>query len=157
MACTNYIGTLNNPTEVPHEFLERVFNSLKAKYVCGQLERGAEGTPHIQFFVNGKKPGWRLAALKKVAPTAHWEQVRVNNGADDYCLKSDTRVEGPWEFGSKPVKRNSSKDWQRVRDQAIAGEFQSIDPEVLVKHYSALRSIHKDLAPKAESSRQEPR
>lgn len=35
MACTNYIGTLNNPTEVPHEFLERLYTQLKAKYVCG--------------------------------------------------------------------------------------------------------------------------
>lgn len=54
--------------------------------------------------------------MMKVCPKAHFERVKVNNGADDYCLKEDTRVEGPWEFGTKPVKRNSKVDWQRVKD-----------------------------------------
>lgn len=35
MASTNWLGTYNNPTEVPHEFLEHVFTKLKAVYVCG--------------------------------------------------------------------------------------------------------------------------
>lgn len=111
MASVNWLGTLNNPTEVPHEFLERIYTGLKAKYVCGQFEKGEEGTPHIQFFVNIQKPGCRISALQKLCPKGHFEKVKVNNGADDYCLKEDTRVEGPWEFGSKPVKRNSKIDW----------------------------------------------
>lgn len=52
MASRNWIGTLNNPDETPQEFLEGFYNKLKAKYVCGQLEKGKEGTAHIQFFVN---------------------------------------------------------------------------------------------------------
>jgi len=65
---------------------------------------------HIQFFVNLPDKA-RLSALKKVCGQAHYEPVKINNGADDYCLKEDTRVEGPWEFGVKPVKRNSKTDW----------------------------------------------
>lgn len=56
--------------------------------------------------------------MKKIDPRVHWEIVRVNNGADDYCLKEDTRVEGPWEFGKKPAKRNSKTDWERVFEEA---------------------------------------
>jgi len=52
-----------------------------------------------------------MAVLQKLAPKGHFEPVKVNNGADDYCLKEDTRVEGPWELGEKPVKRNSKVDW----------------------------------------------
>jgi len=26
-------------------------------------------------------------------------------------MKEDTRVEGPWEFGNKPVRRNAKVDW----------------------------------------------
>jgi len=52
-----------------------------------------------------------MSVLQKLAPRGHFEKVKVNNGADDYCLKEDTRVEGPWELGSKPVKRNSKVDW----------------------------------------------
>jgi len=112
MTSTNWLGTLNNPDVVPHEFLEQFISKHKAKYVCGQLEKGEEGTPHIQFFVNfepaNKK---RLSAMKKICNKAHWEIVRVNNGAHDYCMKEDTRVEGPWEFGVRPVQRNNKDDW----------------------------------------------
>lgn len=57
MASTNWLGTYNNPEVDPREFLERWHTHGKAVYVCGQLERGEEGTVHIQYFVNFKKPG----------------------------------------------------------------------------------------------------
>jgi hypothetical protein len=40
--------------------------------------------------------------------------VKVNNGAHTYCMKEDTRVAGPWEFGIKPVQRNNKTDWEAV-------------------------------------------
>lgn len=110
MTARNWLGTLNNPDMVPHEFLENMFIKTKAAYVCGQLEKGKDGTAHIQFFVNLKSPV-RISVLTKVCKEAHYEKVIINNGADDYCLKEDTRVEGPWEFGHKPLKRNSKTDW----------------------------------------------
>jgi len=76
------------------------------------LEKGAEGTVHLQFFVNFQKNDKkRLAGMKKIDAKAHWEPVKVNNGADTYCMKEDTRVDGPWEFGNRPIKRNSKLDW----------------------------------------------
>lgn len=42
----------------------------------------------------------------KLCQGAHVEIVRVNNGADQYCLKEESRVEGPWTFGVKPARRN---------------------------------------------------
>lgn len=54
----NWIGTLNNPDGVVvQEFLERWVLRAKAVYVCGQLERGEEGTVHVQYHINFKKPG----------------------------------------------------------------------------------------------------
>lgn len=44
-----------------------------------------------------------MAALQKVDKQVHYEKVKFDNGADRYCMKEDTRVEGPWEFGEKPV------------------------------------------------------
>ena len=41
----------------------------------------------------------RPTAFKKIDKRVHVETVKINNGADDYCMKEDTRVEGPWEFG----------------------------------------------------------
>jgi Putative viral replication protein. len=60
---------------------------------------------HIQFFIIFKGQQ-RISALKKHCPKAHFTAVKRDNGASDYCLKEDTRVEGPWEFGVKPARRN---------------------------------------------------
>ena len=47
-----------------------------------------------------------MAALKKHCKRAHFELVKRDNGASDYCLKEETRLEGPWEFGIKPARKN---------------------------------------------------
>ena len=45
----------------------------------------------------------RFAAVRKLICTAHWELMRGNDEqAIAYCMKDDTRVDGPWEHGQKP-------------------------------------------------------
>lgn len=39
--------TLNNPEHIAQDYLEKIHTALKATYTVGQLEQGAEGTPHI--------------------------------------------------------------------------------------------------------------
>jgi len=56
--------------------------------------------------------------MKKVCPQTHWEPVVRNNGADDYCMKEDTRVEGPFEFGTKPIRQNKKRD-MKARNKEI--------------------------------------
>lgn len=56
-----------------------------------------------------------MAYLHKIDKHCHYERVMYDNGAARYCMKTDTRVEGPWEFGIKPVKRDSKQDWDEVR------------------------------------------
>jgi len=121
MASVNWLCTLNNPEVDCREFLEKWHSTGKANYVCGQLERGAEGTAHIQYFVNFKKPGQRLSYMKKFCSKSHFEVVKINNGAHDYCMKEDTRLEGPFEFGIKPVQRNNKHDWEEVKKNAMTG------------------------------------
>jgi len=99
---------------------------------------------HIQFFLNFKKPGITIAGLKKHCKEAHFEEVRVNNGADAYCMKEDTRLEGPFEYGVKPVKRNSKADWEEVKVKAQTGKLNEIPADIYVKHYGQLRQIAKD-------------
>jgi len=47
----------------------------------------------------------RLSAMKKLHGKAHWEVVRFNRAAELYVMKEDTRVDGPWEFGIKPIPK----------------------------------------------------
>lgn len=43
----------------------------------------------------------RASAVKKDFGECHIQPVKKDNGASNYCLKEDTRVEGPYEFGQK--------------------------------------------------------
>lgn len=118
MKSSRWLCTLNNPEpESIIEYLEKWHTIGKARYVVGQLEKGKEGTPHLQFFLNFTDPT-RISALKKHCSRSHFEIVKIDNGAADYCMKEDTRLEGPWEFGVKPVKRNSKTDWEEVKSNA---------------------------------------
>jgi len=51
-----FIGTLNNPkVEDLEDIITSWVTKAKAVYCTGQLEKGAEGTPHLQFYVHFDK------------------------------------------------------------------------------------------------------
>lgn len=45
--------------------------------------------------------------------------VTHNNGADDYCNKEDTRIEGPWTFGIRPARKNLKGDTARRNKELL--------------------------------------
>jgi len=47
MKANIWLVTKNNPIVSTDEYLEKFYTEAKASYVCGQLEKGANGTPHI--------------------------------------------------------------------------------------------------------------
>jgi len=55
-----------------------------------------------------------MTALKKRDPKGHFDPVVIDNGAAAYCMKEDTRCDGPWTFGKQPMK-NTKTDWDSVR------------------------------------------
>lgn len=117
---TMWIGTYNNiDTTVAEAYLEKWHTEHHARYVTGQIEKGKEGTIHLQYFIMFGKDQKRLTALKKICPHSHFEAVRINNGADDYCMKEDTRIEGPWSFGVKPARLNKKGDKARHNKDLI--------------------------------------
>ena len=65
----------------------------------------------------------RLAALKAYDDKAHWEAAKNADRTMLYCMKEETRIEGPYEFGIKPVKRDSKVDWEEVKKNAEEGKF----------------------------------
>jgi len=70
--------------------------------------------------------------------------VKVDNGASAYCLKEDTRLDGPWEFGNKPIQRNNIKDWDKVRQLAKEGKHDEIPSDIFIRFYSSIKAITKD-------------
>ena len=108
-----WIGTLNNPEIV---FSEEYLEAWKAKpdcaFVTGQYEKGENGTEHVQFFLHFSRPK-RLTWLKNHDPRAHFEPVKKDNGAAEYCNKEATRIAGPWTFGIRPARRDKAGDLAR--------------------------------------------
>lgn len=128
-------------------WLRSFYHGTKAVYLVGQLEQGLnEGRLHIQAYVNFQNPR-RMIALRKVDEYAEYTPVLRDNGAGEYCMKEITRVLGPWEFGTKPVRRNCKSDWDDIRELAKKGDFESIPSDIYIQHCSSihkLNELHQD-------------
>lgn len=147
MTAKNFLCTLNLEKEEVDfwkTILEELHKKTEARYTVGQLEKGEETEhPHIQFFMNFEKTA-RITKITKVNKRVHVERVKVNHGADKYCMKEDTRVEGPIEFGEKPFDPASKTDWDDIKEKAKAGKLEEVPSWVYVSHYNKLKAIAKD-------------
>lgn len=116
-------------------------------YIRGQLELSNDtGYLHWQVLVVFEKkvslPGFKAI----FGDQAHGELSRSKH-ADEYVWKDDTRVEGTqFQLGTKPIRRNSKLDWERVWNYAKDGDIESIPENVRVQHYRTLRAIGSDYA-----------
>lgn len=71
-------------------------------YSIYQLEKCPDtGREHYQGYVEMSKTTG-LAFMKKILETAHWEPRKgTQDQAIAYCSKVETRVDGPWEHGTR--------------------------------------------------------
>lgn len=105
------------------------------------MEKGEKGTIHVQFYVHFKTQK-RRRALTKMFKHAHYTPVHRDNGVGEYCSKDATRIDGPWEHGVKPVRRNNKTDWEEVRKKAKEGKFDEIPGDIYVRYFGNLKKIH---------------
>lgn len=114
-----WMFTINNPTDdmvKPNAW-------PNMKYCVWQLEKGEHGTPHWQGYITFTR-SVRLSWLKKhCSATAHFESRRgTHEQARSYCMKEDTRLEGPFEHGTKPEqgKRNDLEALKQLLDSGAS-------------------------------------
>lgn len=142
---TNWLLTRNfrEGEELDAEaWLRAAFVATKAKYLVGQLEQGLkEERRHIQAYVHFAQQK-TLLGLKKYDAEMHCDIVKIDNGVRDYCMKELTRVAGPWEFGERPVRRNSKEDWDEVRELAKSGEFDRIPSGLYIQNLANLHKLN---------------
>jgi len=81
--------TVNNPTDQDYEDMATA-NQRSGWKVKGQLEKGADGTPHLQLML--QSPQVRFSAVKKQFPRAHIEIARSPAALEKYVGKEETRV-----------------------------------------------------------------
>jgi hypothetical protein len=80
--------TLNNPTEQELAHVKDVLTEQNCEFAVVGKEKGAQGTFHLQGFVNLKVKR-RLNGMKDwLSPRAHFEQAKGNDTQnDEYCSK----------------------------------------------------------------------
>lgn len=110
-------------------------------WLCGQKEAGGvSGYLHWQFCVAFAKKA-SLATVKRVFGRGVHAELSRSELAAAYCCKEESRVEGPWEHGSKPIRRNSKTDWESVWIAAQSGDLANIPPSIRVVNYRTIRAI----------------
>lgn len=115
-------------------------------WICGQKEAGsAGGYLHWQFCVAFSKKA-SLATVKGVFGGSIHGEITRSDRASAYCCKEDTRVDGPWEWGAKPILRNSKTDWESVWNACKSGDLDAIPPSIRVVSYRTIRAIGADFS-----------
>lgn len=97
---TQFVFTINNPHEdCAHELIDT--KPEWVKYVVFQLEEApSTGTKHLQGYAELTERKTLTTIKGWLGNSAHIEKrMGTRQQARDYCMKEDTRLEGPWEAG----------------------------------------------------------
>lgn len=115
-----YCFTLNNPDGLLDvTFDEWLSNGLR--YAVYQHEVGENGTEHFQGYLELDR-GQRLSYCAQRIPGAHFEPRRgTQQQAIDYCKKEDSRLDGPWEFGTPSAGQGSRSDIAAFKEAVDTG------------------------------------
>lgn len=132
-----WVFTLNNHSSVD------VPNTFEGKYCIWQEEQGEAGTRHLQGYIVWNSPK-RLSAIKKYAPTAHWEVRRgTHEQAKAYCSKEETRLSGPFTYGEEPLGSGARSDLISLKRSIDEGKSQL---ELFEDHFEPMLKYHKGIA-----------
>lgn len=137
-----WVFTLNNYTAEDEEYLQNVLDS---DYLVYGRETSSTGTPHLQGYLYFKNPrsGKTVGKYRKW----HTEPAKADalaNGA--YCKKGDNWFEKGTRPATSQEKGDSERDrYKRAYAAAVQGELDTIDPDILLRHYSTLKRLRGEL------------
>lgn len=129
--------TLNNPREEQCGtlFKYRTIKDLgkKVEYCIWQLERGGTGdTEHLQGYII-LKHHQDLIWLKGLLSNRIHGEIAKGSTKDNikYCTKKDSHIDGPWNYGNAPEKKEQGKrnDLLKIQHKLDIG----IDMEQIAK------------------------
>ena len=125
--------TVNNYTDKDVETLT-AWSGDVTRLVATKEVGAEEKTPHIQGFVTFKR-NYRFKAIKKLAPTWHWEQAKTKD-AGLYCLKTDSDIL----LNIDNRKQGHRSDLDQIRDKLIKGVPTK---ELWMDHFASMTRYHK--------------
>lgn len=136
-----WLLTINNPEE-------KEINDLKSDdwvYMKYTVERGKKkGVLHIHAIVYYENPR-AFGPIKSKWPRARIEVIRSFDKCVEYVGKEDTRVAGPWEYGSKP-EQGRRNDLEELAAEVLVGERSLNElaltrPSTFVRYHKGLQAL----------------
>ncbi len=133
---------------VAHEDLISGTEAALLEYAVWQLERApTTGRLHYQGYVEFTKRV-RISACHKLITECHFETRRgTAQQARDYCMKDDSRVEGPWELGTFVPQddrgQGKRSDLLKVKDLIDGG---ATDMTICDEHFTSMARNYKFFA-----------
>lgn len=134
-----WVFTINNPVTPYPRGLARGM-----RYLVFQLEKGKEGTPHLQGYCEFERQQ-RLSGVvgcfegdyKEPQPRGHWEVARGSvEQCKRYCTKLESRVDGPWEFG-EAGKQGDRTDLRSAAAALLSsGKITDVPADIFLKYGS---------------------
>lgn len=131
----NFNNTINN-------------QSNKIKYLVYQKELcPTSGKQHFQCYCEFENK-IRFAAVKKIfGSNIHFEnRFGTREQARNYCMKEESRIEGPWELGTfKPSEQGKRNDllnmYDLIKDGADSEELVESNPVCYMRFYKAIQHV----------------
>lgn len=130
MSGRSWCFTINNWNESDYA---RLFALEKTYLVVGK-EISETGTPHLQGFITFRRT-YRLAALKKLVPRAHWEPA-LTKDAMNYCMKEDYKIEDNRQQGARSDLKAVALACKKGV-LAVVTEF----PEAYIKYHGGIDAL----------------
>lgn len=134
------------------------FDQETMKYMVYQTEEcPTTKKRHFQGYIEFKNPV-RVAAIKKtLGDKIHIEKRKgTAQQASDYCMKPESRIEGPWVFGqiSQPGKRTDIEEVaEAIKDGATTHDIAVSHPVTYIKYHKGVDKLMAVLDPPKERQR----
>lgn len=142
----SYCFTLNNYTSYDVEAIGNLIDMPNSpfRYITFGKEIGEQGTPHLQGYLEVKKP-MTIVAIRKHLPfqKAHLESRRgTREEARDYCHKDNDYIElGNWKAGGQGARTDWLKVLEDIENSKTLHEFAQEQPEVAIKYTTGVQRL----------------
>ncbi len=148
MSARNWCWTLNNhwqydpldPESWPHH-----------RYTVFQEEIGETGNPHLQGYSEFNSPMKFVTMTQLIPGAAFFKRNGPKAKARAYCMKADTRISDPEEFGEWSTHQGERSDLDEACDDIKAGktryELAQDHSSTFVRYYKGLDELRLAVLP----------
>lgn len=139
-----YQITINNWTQEEYD----IWWNLPCRYIIIGKEVGEQGTAHIHVYVEFESQR-SFNAIRNVTPRGHVEVANGDSDANRNYIMKDGDFQ---EKGERSMTQKEKGDCEKRRfadafANAVAGQLDKIDGDIMLRHYGQIKKIQKDHLP----------